>query len=534
LTEALEYLTLFGRLPFSLCRFLRRSLTLDEARAIIQRRMGQRADRLLLLVERSIFGRPGSPYWALMKMAGCEMGDVRALVRQEGVEGALRALREAGVYVTFEEFKGRKAIERGGVTMDVTPNDFDNLAAQHEFTIRTGGSTGTAMSVGVGFDDIAARAPHEMVFFDAHDLLRVPGIRWSGTLPAFTLRSVVLEAMFGRPLTRWYSPTGVTDSRHWVKYALASYYITAWLKLCGVDVPWPETVRPDQALAVARGVEEVLQDAGGCSVTATVSLALRVCLAAQEAGIDLRGCTFVGTSEPATPAKVRRVRSTGARLTTNYGMVEASRIGVGCARSDHGDDVHLVKDAYALFSYPCSVPGFDVTVPAFNLTSLLPTSPKVLLNLQMDDYGIVEERECGCALDTCGYATHIRDIRSYSKLTGEGVTLIGDEIVRVLEEVLPARFGGSPLDYQLVESEDERGFTRLSLVISPHVHIRDEGEVTAVVLRALGESSSMADAARTVWENTETLRVWRRKPIVTDRGKQFPLRLLRRSEDDCR
>ena len=54
-------------------------------------------------------------------------------------------------------------------------------------------------------------------------------------------------------------------------------------------------------------------------------------------------------------------------------------------------------------------------------------------------------------------------------MTGEGMTLIGTDMVRILEEDLPRRFGGSPLDYQLMEEEDERGFTRLSLVVSPDV-----------------------------------------------------------------
>jgi hypothetical protein len=40
----------------------------------------------------------------------------------------------------------------------------------------------------------------------------------------------------------------------------------------------------------------------------------------------------------------------------------------------------------------------------------------------------------------------------------------------------------------------------------------------------------MADAVRTVWQHTQTLRVVRRKPILTSRGKHFPLRLLSRSD----
>ena len=63
-------------------------------------------------------------------------------------------------------------------------------------------------------------------------------------------------------------------------------------------------------------------------------------------------------------------------------------------------------------------------------TSLLPATPKIMLNVQLDDYGLIEERHCGCPLESFGYTTHLRQIRSYSKLTGAGVTLIGTEMVR--------------------------------------------------------------------------------------------------------
>jgi hypothetical protein len=103
------------------------------------------------------------------------------------------------------------------------------------------------------------------------------------------------------------------------------------------------------------------------------------------------------------------------------------------------------------------------------------------------------------------------------------VTLIGSEMVQVLEEVLPARFGGGPLDYQLLEEEDEHGFTRLSLLVNPKIEIKDEREVIEVVLKAVGRSSVAADLARAIWSQAGTLRVKRSEPIWTARGKLMPL-----------
>lgn len=200
-------------------------------------------------------------------------------------------------------------------------------------------------------------------------------------------------------------------------------------------------------------------------------------------------------------------------------------LGMSCASSTDPSDVHLFKDAFALFTFPHELPDLDVTVPAFNLTTLLPTSSKLMLNVQIDDYGIVEERECGCPLQAYGYTTHLRDIRSYSKLVGEGVTLIGNELLTILEKTLPARFGGSALDYQLLEREDEKGFTRLYLAISPRVRlgVEDEQRVVHVILNALRDSSPMADAARTIWQTAQTIQIKRMEPILTARGKLLPL-----------
>jgi hypothetical protein len=154
-----------------------------------------------------------------------------------------------------------------------------------------------------------------------------------------------------------------------------------------------------------------------------------------------------------------------------------------------------------------------------------------MLNVESDDYGVIERRSCGCPLESYGFTEHVRHIRSFRKLTGEGVTLVGSEMTRILEEMLPARFGGSPLDYQLLEEEDEAGFTRLSLLVSPKIRIEDEKEVIEVVLEALGRGSVAADMARAIWSQAKTLRVKRMEPIWTAQGKLMPLHMKRHSEE---
>src|ERR1051326_1009787 len=107
-------LKMYGRFAGSLREFFRHPISVAESRATIARRMQTREDQVLRLVERGVFGYPESPYLPLFKLAGCALGDVRDMVRAQGLEKTLARLREAGIYATFEEFKGRTPIVRGG------------------------------------------------------------------------------------------------------------------------------------------------------------------------------------------------------------------------------------------------------------------------------------------------------------------------------------------------------------------------------------------------------------------------------------
>jgi hypothetical protein len=284
----------------------------------------------------------------------------------------------------------------------------------------------------------------------------------------------------------------------------------------------------DQAVVVARWAIATRQARGACLIRAHVSVALRVSLAALENGWDLTGVTFMSGGEPPTPAKVKKITASGAGWLPVYISSDVGCIGAGCARPVDGNDLHLFKDGVAVIQSPRQVPGYDTPIQAFCFTTLFPTAPKILLNVESDDYGVMESRHCGCPLEACGFTEHLRNVRSFSKLTGEGVTLVGSEMVHILEEVLPARFGGSPLDYQLLEEEDERGYTRLCLLISPRIHIEDETSVIGTLLDTLRQSSVAADLAGALWSQAGTIRIRRTDPIWTARGKFMPLQEGRR------
>jgi hypothetical protein len=530
--SVLADLMMYGRFAWGLRGFLRQTITLGEAKAIVRQRLAEREAHFLRLVEKGIFGYPRSPYLPLLRLAQVELGDIKSMVRSKGLEGTLLALREAGVYVTFEEFKGREPIERDGQVFPVQARDFDNPHVKPHYYARSGGTTGPGTRVPIELDRVTDQVPYEVLHQEAHGLGDVPMAIWQGILPDHTgIVNVLKHARFGRAFERWFSPLATQDVRRSVRDRLANRYILAAGRLSGVPVPEPEPLRLDQAGVVAHWMAETLEAHGGCLLRATPSMALRVCIAAQEEGLDLAGATFMGGGEPPTSAKVRRIAASGASWIPGYWFTELGAVGLGCAEPVDANDLHLLEDSVALVQSRRQVPGSTATVDAFCFATLLPSATKLLLNVESDDYGIIEKRSCGCPWESFGYTVHVRHIRSFRKLTGEGVTLVGSEMVRILEEVLPERFGGSPLDYQLLEEEDEEAFTRLSLIVSPDIEIGDENEVIETVLDSLGQGSVAADLAGRIWSQAGSLRVRRMEPIWTARGKLMPLHMIQRSRE---
>jgi len=521
-------LRMYARFARGLRSFLKTPLTIDQAREIIRRRMDERENTFLRLVERGIFGYPQSPFLPLLERAGCTLADLRQTVAAKGLENTLRELRRAGVYVTFEEFKGKTPIVRDGLTLPTNAHDFDNPYLSHYYSAETGGSTGAGTRINIDLDHLAADTPFNMLALDAHGVLDAPKAIWRGVLPDPSgLNYILRGAKMGRVPQRWFTPIARRDYKPIFKYRAATAAIVMAGAPFGVPIPRPEPVTFDQAGTIVAWMREQIRTRGACLLFCLVSTALRVAVAAKELGADLTGAVFEIGGEPPTEAKVRAITATGARCYPTYHFGECGRVGMGCARPLDANDVHFFKDGLAIIDYNRRVPGFDIDVDAFCFTSLLPSTPKIMLNVELDDYGVIETRSCGCPLEAYGYSEHLREIRSFRKLTGEGVTLVGSEMLSILEELLPARFGGSALDYQLLEEEDERGFTKLSLVVSPRIEIRDEAAVIDAVLNALGPNAVEDSLTRVTWRKAEIFRIKRMEPIRTARGKLLPLHLLR-------
>ena len=522
-SEARAFLRFLGGLP----RFLKTRISFEEARDVMRERLQRREENFLASVEHGVYGNPRSPYRTMLSLAGCEFGDLVRSVRERGLDSTLQTLRAEGVYSTFEEFKGRQPIVRSGQEIPAEPGAFDNPDHSRYFAVSTGGSSGAGRRVTMDLTHLRARLPHRIVSHHLAGAAGLPAANWSDLPPAGGLTSMLMSGPIrGTPHT-WFSATRRNREGVPLRFRLATDVALGFARLSGAKVNWPRYLPFDQAIVLARWAQDRIRESGGCSINGSVSRILRIAVAAQEAGIDLTGAILRGNGEPPTRAKVAQIRKTGAKFLSGYAYTEVGSVGACCLNSTEPNDQHFLRDHLAMVQAPRKVPGFDIEVSAFCFTTLLRTAPKLLLNAESDDYGVVDTRPCGCPWEELGLPEHIREIRSFRKLTGEGVTLVGSDVERILEEVLPARFGGSPLDYQLVEEEDQQGFTRINLLVSPSVTLPDEETAISVFLDALRDIGANGDTTRNKWRQAGTLRIRREKPRLTSRGKLMPLQLVK-------
>jgi hypothetical protein len=251
---------------------------------------------------------------------------------------------------------------------------------------------------------------------------------------------------------------------------------------------------------------------------AFVSPVVRLCQAARAAGIDLRGARFTVTGEPVTAARVHVVRAVGAEAVLDYGSADSGGpLSHGCLAAAAPDDVHFFHDLHALIQPGPGSP--DLPPGTLLLSSLRASSPLVLLNVSMGDRARVAIRRCGCPLDALGWSTHLDTIRSFEKLTAGGMTFLDVDVVRVLEEDLPARFGGGPADYQLIEEETDDGRPRVALLVHPAVGPLDETAVREAFLDAVGRGSGAERIMALHWRDIRLPVIERRPPLPSGKGK---------------
>jgi hypothetical protein len=334
------------------------------------------------------------------------------------------------------------------------------------------------------------------------------------------------SAKVGRGLERWFSQARVELRRDTLKYDLFTATVLVASRLVGHPLPRPEYTTLAEIDRVAGWLAEKVREGRPALFNCPSSSSVRICRFAAGEGLELAGTVFRVGGDPLTPAKAAVAEKAGCRIVSRYSLNELGNVGMPCGNPAAPDGVHVMTGKLALIQRERRTGTGHGSVAALVATTLLPASPKLMLNVDLGDYGVLEERDCGCLLEELGFGLHLHGVRSHEKLTSEGMTFSGDDLLRLIDEVLPDRFGGDGVDYQLVESEVE-GVPRVTVVVSPRVGPIDEAAVVETVIEALGSRRAAWRMAAERWRQAETLRVERREPHATGAAKILPLHIAK-------
>src|SRR5581483_1835263 len=444
---------------------------------------------------------------------------------RSGLEGTLIELRDAGVYLSFEEYKGRAPIVRGGRTYRIDPADFAVQRSAVTYESTTGGSTGPAVRVAQSLEQQAEQAIYTGLISDLWMPPNCKTALWRSEPPNASVNALLRLSLIGQPPAAWFTPMlSGTERPSWQSRALLKSTLRA-MRRQGLAIPNPEYVPLNEAHRIAAWVASEKGAGITTMIQCNVSSAVRVCAAARERGLDIAGARFFMLSEPLTEPKRREIEAAGAVPISVYSAVDAGRLAIPCLNPTSADDMHVCKDIVAIISRRRLHPGTDETIDALLITTLGPLNPRFLLNVEFDDFGVLENRDCGCAVARLGLDQHVSRVRSFAKLTAEGTAITSAYVASIIEEALPRRFGGASVDYQLVE-EDRGSTTRLTIVVSRRVGDIVDGDIIAEFLQQVRAHPALREASR-LWRDSHALRVVRAEPILTPRGKLMPVRVLR-------
>jgi len=408
---------------------------------------------------------------------------------------------------------------------------FDNPFLSTAYEVRSGATRSAGTRIRIDFDYLTQRSLYDAFLLQAHGVLNAPIANWFPLFPgAPGINSSLRFSHIGNPPKKWFSQVEKARIKvNWEK-RWGTQMIFFMAGLHGVKLAKPEYVNLNNAYKIAKWAAEMRAEFGACVIYTFATSAVRVCMAAQENGLDIAGTRFLVTGEPLTPQKKKEIESAGGIGVPVYGISEAGVIAAGGGGNyPESDHCYLYKDTTAIITHKHLVQHSDIAVDSFLFSTILYESPKLLLNVGMGDYGKVYVKPDKTAFGAIGFDTHICNIRSYEKLTGEGVTFVDTDFITIIEKKLPERFGGQSTDYQLVEEEDEKGLNRLKLIISPRLGTIDEEVVVETFLKMLKHSEdspeSWAQSGTEMWDQARTVRLVRDFPMSTASGKILPFHL---------
>jgi hypothetical protein len=510
----------YGKMAVGWWKFIRGAPVLD-AEAAIRRGLAEREQNFLDVLKRGVFESSVSPYRKLFAWAGCGYEDVKRAVDRDGLEAALEQLRSAGIYLTHDEFKGKKAIVRGGNSMTVEPEQFTNPLAEKVMEGSSSGSRSRGTISPRSLEYLHHREAQESLYWREFGVYDRPIVMLMQILPSSVgLRRAVAYVRRGGRLDAWFTLGGRVHDAH---YHAVTKLLVAESRLLGLRIPYPEALPHNDFSPVAKWIAERKAAGENVAMMSNVSSGVRVAAAARELGLDISGSQFFVGAEQLTDAKCEAIERTGAGAHARYGCSEIGMIGMACPEM-RGNCVHLMEDSLAVLNHRKLAPLSGVEVDSLLFTTLRWWAPLLFVNAEMDDAGQIGPATCDCGLKRLGLTKQVDRIFSYGKLTGQGTTLVGSDLLDILERVLPDRFGGAPTDYQLVEKEGSNQ-TEIELRVHPRLGLNSEDDVRRFFLQKLKKvwGGSMTERH---WTRTEGVRVVFAEPFLVGKRKVLPLHLL--------
>lgn len=495
----------------------------------LQQIIKNRDQQFLNLVRDTVFNQPSCPYLKLLRHVGCEFNDVQDMVNNNGLEGALHQLAEAGVWVSHDEMKGREPVRRGSAVFHFKDSDFDNPIILPQFFNATSGSSGPRTRVGISLKHYEEQLLHTSLssvfnsISNAETGLWLPPSEW-----AFS--RLLRFARLGFVPARWFSQVPLRPPITPIKTLIRLLGFKVVLHTCQVPVPWPILVESTKPSPVADWLCSVLRIGRGAVLVTYPSSAVRLCLWSEKKGMTLKGTVLIVAGESISRVNRETIEKSGAVCLPLFGTTESGESAEACLCAISPDDMHIYSHKFALIGRNLNF-GTENGEKALLFTSLGTASPKIFLNAETGDVGIIEERACGCPWGDLGYNTHVRNVWSYAKLTAEGMTLPGSSIFRILEEDMPSILGGSPGDYQLVLEPDSAGLNNYLLSINPSVGFLDTDNTREIFIKALVSRKASSALTADFLRRAGQLHVVRRQPIVQSGGKSLPVMFLRERID---
>src|SRR5262249_21622408 len=248
-----------------------------------------------------IYGYSPSPYLRLLQHQHIAFSDIQRWVANDGVEAALVRLQQSGIYFTVDEFKGKAQVNRNGLRFKCDESMFDNPFLSHAYEVRSGATRSAGTRVRIDFEYLKQRSHYDALLLHSHGVLTAPIANWFPVFPgAPGINSSLRFLRIGNPPQRWFSQVSVDDVKvNWEK-SWGTNLILLMAKLNGASLAAPEYANLNNARVVAEWASRALEESPRCAVYTFASSAVRVCSAAREHNLNLKGTRFLVTGEPLT------------------------------------------------------------------------------------------------------------------------------------------------------------------------------------------------------------------------------------------